>query len=169
MTVESHVVSIETRREGEMLDITEKVQAVVGKGTIKNGVAFLFVPGSTAALTTIEYEPGLLADLPSMLERIVPREVSYEHERRWHDGNGHSQSLTHQSFTDWPRSLRPFRTQEADARDLAANRFHRARRSTTRSNNHRPFHGRIDAAPIPLSFRWKTPTDCPNAVSMISL
>lgn len=90
MTVESYVVSIETRREGEMLDITEKVQAVVGKGTIKNGVAFLFVPGSTAALTTIEYEPGLLADLPSMLERIVPREVSYEHERRWHDGNGHS-------------------------------------------------------------------------------
>lgn len=73
-----------------MLDVTEKVQAVVGKGTIKNGVAFLFVPGSTAALTTIEYEPGLLADLLSMLERIAPREGSYEHERRWHDGNGHS-------------------------------------------------------------------------------
>lgn len=90
MTVESNVVRIETRKEGEMLDITEKVQAVVGKGTIKNGVAFLFVPGSTAALTTIEYEPGLLADLPSMLERIAPREGSYEHERQWHDGNGHS-------------------------------------------------------------------------------
>ena len=90
MTVESNVVKIETRKEGEILDITEKVQAIVGKGTIKNGVAFLFVPGSTAALTTIEYEPGLLADLPSMLERIVPREGPYEHERRWHDGNGHS-------------------------------------------------------------------------------
>ena len=90
MTVESNVVRIETRKEGEMLDITEKVQAIVGKGTIKNGVAFLFVPGSTAALTTIEYEPGLLADLPSMLERIAPREGSYEHERQWHDGNGHS-------------------------------------------------------------------------------
>jgi secondary thiamine-phosphate synthase enzyme len=90
MTVESNVVRIETREEGEMLDITEKVQAIVGKGTIKNGVAFLFVPGSTAALTTIEYEPGLLADLPSMLERFVPREGSYEHEKRWHDGNGHS-------------------------------------------------------------------------------
>jgi len=90
MTVESNVVRIETQKEGEILDITEKVQAIVGKGTIKNGVAFLFVPGSTAALTTIEYEPGLLADLPSMLERIAPREGSYEHERRWHDGNGHS-------------------------------------------------------------------------------
>ena len=90
MTVESNVVRIETRKEGEILDITEKVQAIVGNGTIKNGVAFLFVPGSTAALTTIEYEPGLLVDLPSMLERIAPREGSYEHERRWHDGNGHS-------------------------------------------------------------------------------
>lgn len=90
MTVESNVVRIETREEGEMLDITEKVQAVVGRGTIKNGVVFLFVPGSTAALTTIEYEPGLLADLPSTLERLVPREGSYEHERQWHDGNGHS-------------------------------------------------------------------------------
>lgn len=83
MTVESNVVRFETRKEGEILDITEKVQAIVAKGTIKNGVAFLFVPGSTAALTTIEYEPGLLADLPSMLERIAPREGSYEHERRW--------------------------------------------------------------------------------------
>lgn len=87
MTVESNVVRIETRKEGEMLDIMEKVQAIVGKGTIKNGVAFLFVPGSTAALTTIEYESGLLADLPSMLERIAPREGSYEHERRWNHGN----------------------------------------------------------------------------------
>jgi secondary thiamine-phosphate synthase enzyme len=90
MTVESHVVKLETRREGEILDITEKVQTIVEKGTIKNGVVFLFVPGSTAALTTIEYEPGLIADLPSALERIAPRDGSYEHENRWHDGNGHS-------------------------------------------------------------------------------
>jgi secondary thiamine-phosphate synthase enzyme len=90
MTVESHTVRLQTRAEGEILDITDRVQAIVDKGTIKNGVVFLFVPGSTAALTTIEYEPGLLIDLPSMLERIAPREGSYQHERRWHDGNGHS-------------------------------------------------------------------------------
>jgi secondary thiamine-phosphate synthase enzyme len=90
MPVESHLVRLETRVEGEILDITDKVQTIVEKGTIKNGIVFLFVLGSTAALTTIEYEPGLLADLPSMLERIAPREGSYEHERRWHDGNGHS-------------------------------------------------------------------------------
>jgi secondary thiamine-phosphate synthase enzyme len=48
------------------------------------------VPGSTGALTTIEYEPGLLHDLPTALERVAPRETSYEHDKRWHDGNGHS-------------------------------------------------------------------------------
>jgi len=90
MTVESHIVRVETRKEGEILDITERVQTVVDNGRIENGVVFLFVPGSTAALTTIEYEPGLLADLPSALERIAPKDGSYEHEVQWHDGNGHS-------------------------------------------------------------------------------
>jgi secondary thiamine-phosphate synthase enzyme len=90
VTVESNIVRLETKKEGEILDITSRVEAIVERGTIKNGVVFLFVPGSTAALTTIEYEPGLLADLPNMLERVAPREGAYEHERRWHDGNGHS-------------------------------------------------------------------------------
>ncbi len=90
MTVESQVVRIETQKEGEILDITDQLQTIVENGTIKNGVVFLFVPESTAALTTIEYESGLLADLPSTLERVAPRDGSYEHERRWHDGNGHS-------------------------------------------------------------------------------
>src|SRR5437764_12638064 len=90
MTVESDSLNLHTHYEGEILDITEKIQAIVAKGNIRNGVAFLFVPGSTAALTTIEYEPGLLVDLPSMLERIAPRDGSYMHESRWHDGNGHS-------------------------------------------------------------------------------
>ncbi len=73
-----------------MVDITEKVQETVNQAKAKDGVAFLFVPGSTAALTTIEYEPGLLSDFPSALEKIVPKGASYEHEKRWHDGNGHS-------------------------------------------------------------------------------
>src|SRR5690349_12222271 len=90
MTVDSNFVRVETEKEGEILDITSRVQAIVERGTIKNGVVFLFVPGSTAALSTIEYEPGLLADLPNILERVAPREGSYEHERLWHDGNGHS-------------------------------------------------------------------------------
>jgi thiamine phosphate synthase YjbQ (UPF0047 family) len=72
MTVESHTVRFETRKEGEILDIMDRVRTIVEKGSIRNGVVFLFVPGSTAALTTIEYEPGLLADLSSMLERVAP-------------------------------------------------------------------------------------------------
>jgi secondary thiamine-phosphate synthase enzyme len=90
MTVESQSVRLHTHQEGEILDITCKVQAVVSKGRINNGVAFLFVPGSTVALTTLEYEPGLVADLPNTLERIAPRDAKYEHEKQWHDGNGHS-------------------------------------------------------------------------------
>jgi secondary thiamine-phosphate synthase enzyme len=90
MTVKSHIVRLETRKEGEILDITDKVQEIVENGPIKNGVVFLFVSGSTAALTTIESEPGLLADLPAMLEKVAPREDAYEHERQRHDGNGHS-------------------------------------------------------------------------------
>ena len=90
MTVESHTVRVETRKEGEILDITEKIQTVVHNGTVKNGIVFLFVQGSTAALTTIEFEPGLLSDLSTALERIAPKDGSYEHEARWHDGNGHS-------------------------------------------------------------------------------
>src|SRR5438477_10197532 len=89
MTVEYQIVRLATYKEGEILDITEKVQTIVENGTIQNGVVFLFVPGSTAALTTIEYEPGLLADFPSMLERIVPRNGLYERDTRWNDGNGH--------------------------------------------------------------------------------
>jgi thiamine phosphate synthase YjbQ (UPF0047 family) len=70
MTVESHIIRLETRKEGEILDIRGKVRKIVENGPINDGVVFLFVPGSTAALTTIEFEPGLLADLPAMLERV---------------------------------------------------------------------------------------------------
>jgi secondary thiamine-phosphate synthase enzyme len=90
MTVESRELKFRTHREGEILDVTEKTQRIVEASRLKEGIATLFVPGSTGALTTIEYEPGLLTDFPQALERIVPKEAPYEHETRWHDGNGHS-------------------------------------------------------------------------------
>jgi secondary thiamine-phosphate synthase enzyme len=90
MTVESREIRFRTRSEGEILDLTEKTQMIVESSKLKNGVVTLFVPGSTAALTTIEYETGLLTDLPQTLERLAPRDANYEHENRWHDGNGHS-------------------------------------------------------------------------------
>ncbi len=90
MAVESITLDLRTRKEGEMVDITDQVQHVLDKAKLSDGVAFLFVPGSTGALTTIEYEPGLVLDFPAALERLVPKGIPYEHEKRWHDGNGHS-------------------------------------------------------------------------------
>ncbi len=90
MTVESQELRFRTHREGEILDITDKTQRVIESSSMRSGVAVLFVLGSTGAITTIEYEPGLLADLPEALERLAPKDASYEHEKRWHDGNGHS-------------------------------------------------------------------------------
>jgi secondary thiamine-phosphate synthase enzyme len=83
-------IRFETRGEVDMIDITGEVARAVKRSGLRSGVATLFVPGSTGALTTIEYEPGLLEDFPQMLERIAPRNIPYEHEKRWHDGNGHS-------------------------------------------------------------------------------
>ena len=90
MVVNSYNLSVRTSREGEIVDITSQVRELVEKGSPADGVAFLFVPGSTGALTTMEYEPGLVSDFPAALERLVPSGISYEHEKRWHDGNGHS-------------------------------------------------------------------------------
>ena len=90
MAVDSYSFGIRTRREGDIVDVTDNVQRILDKARLVDGIAFLFVPGSTAALTTIEYEPGLISDFPATLDRIVPKDVPYEHEKRWHDGNGHS-------------------------------------------------------------------------------
>ncbi len=90
MTVKTKQLSIHTRGEGDILDVTGAVAEAVVETKLKNGIVTVFVPGSTGALTTIEYEPGLLKDLPDMLERVAPRNLVYEHEKRWHDGNGHS-------------------------------------------------------------------------------
>jgi secondary thiamine-phosphate synthase enzyme len=73
-----------------MLDITRLVRDVVSATAVLEGVATVFVVGSTAAVTTIEYEPGLTHDLPAALERIAPRDGAYRHEQTWNDDNGHS-------------------------------------------------------------------------------
>jgi secondary thiamine-phosphate synthase enzyme len=88
--VVSKQISLNTQGEGDIIDITGTVSQAVSESGINNGVVTVFVPGATGALTTIEYEPGLLIDLPTILERIVPKNLVYEHEKRWHDGNGHS-------------------------------------------------------------------------------
>lgn len=90
MTVITKTMRVKTKCELQMINITEDVSRAVQESKVSDGIATIFVPGSTAAVTTIEYEPGLLKDFPEMLERIAPKNMNYEHEQMWHDGNGHS-------------------------------------------------------------------------------
>ncbi len=83
-------IKLETQHEMQILDITNEVEKIVARSNIKDGIVNIFVPGSTGAITTIEYEHGLLHDLPAALERIAPSNAYYKHEERWHDGNGRS-------------------------------------------------------------------------------
>jgi secondary thiamine-phosphate synthase enzyme len=74
----------------QVIDVTNQVSQMLAESNLKDGLATVFVPGSTATVTTIEYEPGLIADIKQAFDRIAPREARYEHDKRWHDGNGHS-------------------------------------------------------------------------------
>ncbi len=73
-----------------MHDLTEQVLAVVVASAIQTGMVNVFNVGSTAAVGTIEFEPGLLHDLPAVLDKLIPPSREYGHEQAWHDGNGHS-------------------------------------------------------------------------------
>jgi len=90
MRVFQEEVRVRTRGEGDVLDITDRVEEVVRRSGVRNGVAHVFVIGSTAAVSTMEYEPGLRADLQDALERVAPRNAEYRHHLRWGDYNGHS-------------------------------------------------------------------------------
>ena len=88
--IHSETISLRTKGFSDILDVTQQVDAVVGRSKIQNGLVTLFCPGSTGALTTIEYESGVLRDLQKAVEKIVPSNIPYEHDRRWGDGNGFS-------------------------------------------------------------------------------
>jgi secondary thiamine-phosphate synthase enzyme len=90
LTVVTKKLLLNTRGEQDIIDITGMVSKAVNESEVKDGVVTVFVPGATGALTTIEFEPGLLIDFPNMLESVAPKNQLYEHEKRWHDGNGHS-------------------------------------------------------------------------------
>ncbi len=90
MAIITQTIKVKTKGQDSITDITKKASKIIKESKLKSGIVTIFVSGSTAALTTIEYEPGLLSDFPKMLERIVPQNIEYEHEKMWHDGNGHS-------------------------------------------------------------------------------
>ncbi len=83
-------ITVPTRGDSHIVDITPLVTEVIRRHGMKEGQALVFVPGSTASVTTIELEEGLMKDFPDALERLVPRGIPYAHEEAWHDGNGHS-------------------------------------------------------------------------------
>lgn len=90
MSVYCGELNVKTRGEVDIINITDDVQDIVNESKIKNGIICLFVPGSTGTITTIEYEPGLMQDLPRALEIIAPKGIYYNHHETWHDDNGHS-------------------------------------------------------------------------------
>jgi secondary thiamine-phosphate synthase enzyme len=85
-----HYIELDTRGRNEMVDITDEVRGIVGQSEIINGQVLIFVIGSTGALSTIEYEPGLMKDFPELMENLIPEKKYYHHNETWHDGNGHS-------------------------------------------------------------------------------
>ena len=86
----TETIELETRGHADMLDITGQVAAKLRDSGIASGVVTIFCPGSTSALTTIEYESGALSDLKRVFDEVVPPDREYAHNRRWGDGNGHS-------------------------------------------------------------------------------
>ena len=88
--VVTETIKLQTEGHGDMLDITPQVAQVVGEAGVADGAVTLFVAGSTAGITTIEFEPGLVADFRDMWARNIPDDIDYEHNRRWGDGNGYS-------------------------------------------------------------------------------
>jgi secondary thiamine-phosphate synthase enzyme len=83
-------IAIHTSGHKDIHDLTAKIAVIVGRSGVQTGIVNIFNVGSTAAVGTIEFEPGLAKDLPAMLDRLIPPSRDYGHEQAWHDGNGHS-------------------------------------------------------------------------------
>lgn len=88
--IETQYIEFDTKGDADLVDITPMVVNAIRRCELTDGIVVVFVPGATGAITTIEYEPGLIADMRRALERIAPEYEEYEHNRRWGDNNGHS-------------------------------------------------------------------------------
>lgn len=90
MNIKTLSFHISTNGFNDIIDITNEVQTIDSDNNFTEGNALVFVPGATAGITTIEYEPGLLKDYPQFMESIIPSNKEYHHDMTWHDGNGFS-------------------------------------------------------------------------------
>lgn len=83
-------ISLQTKGHCDIVDITHEVAEQVARANIASGIVTLFVTGSTAGITTIEFEPGLVSDFKEVWQRLAPDNIAYSHDRAWGDGNGYS-------------------------------------------------------------------------------
>lgn len=90
MDIKTFTFQLNTKGKTELTDITDQVAVIVKDSGFTEGSALIFVADSTAGITTIEYEPGLIKDYPQFFEKIIPSNISYEHDKTWGDGNGYS-------------------------------------------------------------------------------
>jgi len=90
MTVRSSTISLRANGFNDVHDLTPKVEAALSSAKISNGLVTVFIPGSTAGITTIEYESGAVEDLKKAITRMAPENMHYDHDARWGDGNGFS-------------------------------------------------------------------------------
>ena len=91
MVTHNETIPLETHGRVQAIDITERVSKAIEESGVRNGLACVFTASSTSAIVTNEFEPGLMEeDIPKALDRLFPSSIEYGHERRWHDGNGHS-------------------------------------------------------------------------------
>jgi len=90
MEIVTERFNVSSRGSSEVVDITERVATILAQHKLQEGLATVFVSGSTASVTTTEFEPGLRRDIPEALQRLAPQGARYHHDDTWHDGNGHS-------------------------------------------------------------------------------
>jgi secondary thiamine-phosphate synthase enzyme len=90
MKIITKTVQLRSSVENDIINVTDQISGTLKENELQNGIITVFIAGSTAAVTTIEYEPGLRHDFPKMLSRIAPKDIQYHHDDTWHDGNGHS-------------------------------------------------------------------------------
>ena len=88
--ISTGTISLSTKGFTDVIDITNKVETILNKSDIQNGLVNVFCSGSTGGITTIEYESGVINDLKKAIEKIAPSNIPYEHDKRWGDGNGFS-------------------------------------------------------------------------------
>lgn len=93
MEIHTKILNLSTKGFPDIIDLSKQIDSVLAESGISNGLITVFVPGSTAGITTIEYEPGLLEDIPALCEKLAPKSARYAHNDTWHDGNGFSHVL----------------------------------------------------------------------------